>query len=51
MSNQLGERESRALLTEGVMGRLGCSDNGKPYVVPVPAQTIKPGKNGVIKSG
>lgn len=35
MINQLGERESRALLAQGVLGRLGCSDKGKPYVVPV----------------
>jgi nitroimidazol reductase NimA-like FMN-containing flavoprotein (pyridoxamine 5'-phosphate oxidase superfamily) len=35
MINQLGERESRALLKQGIIGRLGCSENGKPYVVPV----------------
>jgi len=35
MINQLGERESRALLQEEVTGRLGCSDHGKPYIVPV----------------
>ncbi len=35
MINQLGERESRALLKEEVTGRLGCSDHGKPYIVPV----------------
>jgi uncharacterized protein len=34
MISQLGETESRALLREKVTGRLGCSDNGKPYVVP-----------------
>ena len=31
----MGERESRALLREGKVGRLGCCDQGKPYVVPV----------------
>jgi nitroimidazol reductase NimA-like FMN-containing flavoprotein (pyridoxamine 5'-phosphate oxidase superfamily) len=35
MINQLGERESRALLSGEIMGRLGCSDHGKPYIVPV----------------
>lgn len=35
MINQLGERESRALLSGEVTGRLGCSDHGKPYIVPV----------------
>jgi len=35
MINQLGERESRALLKEEVTGRLGCSDHGKPYIVPI----------------
>ncbi len=35
MINQLGERESRALLKGEVTGRLGCSDHGKPYIVPV----------------
>ena len=35
MINQLGERESRALLSGEITGRLGCSDHGKPYIVPV----------------
>jgi hypothetical protein len=35
MISRLGEKESRALLREKITGRLGCSDNGKPYVVPV----------------
>ena len=35
MISQLGETDSRALLREKITGRLGCSDNGKPYVVPV----------------
>lgn len=35
MINQLGERESRALLSGEIIGRLGCSDHGKPYIVPV----------------
>src|SRR5215468_791526 len=35
MINQLGERESKALLSGEATGRLGCSDHGKPYIVPV----------------
>ena len=35
MINQLGERESRALLSGEITGRLGCSDHGKPYIVPI----------------
>ena len=35
MINQLGERESKALLSGEWTGRLGCSDHGKPYIVPV----------------
>ena len=35
MFGQLGEREARTLLSEGRVGRLGCCDKGKPYVVPV----------------
>lgn len=35
MISQLGERESRALLSDGVRGRLGYCENDKPYVVPV----------------
>lgn len=35
MFSQMGDRESRALLREGNVGRLGCCDKGKPYVVPV----------------
>jgi uncharacterized protein len=35
MINPLGERESRALLSGEWTGRLGCSDHGKPYIVPV----------------
>jgi len=35
MINQLGERESKALLSVEWTGRLGCSDHGKPYIVPV----------------
>jgi nitroimidazol reductase NimA-like FMN-containing flavoprotein (pyridoxamine 5'-phosphate oxidase superfamily) len=35
MIHQLGERESRQLLREEVTGRLGCSDHGKPYIVPI----------------
>lgn len=35
MISRMGETESRALLREKITGRLGCSDEGKPYVVPV----------------
>lgn len=35
MVNSLGEHESRALLSGEWTGRLGCSDHGKPYIVPV----------------
>lgn len=35
MFSQLGEREARTVLCEGRVGRLGCCDKGKPYVVPV----------------
>lgn len=35
MVNSLGEQESRALLSGEWTGRLGCSDHGKPYIVPV----------------
>ncbi len=35
MFSQMGDRESRALLREGNVGRLGCCDKGRPYVVPV----------------
>ncbi len=35
MINPLGERESKALLSGEWTGRLGCSDRGKPYIVPV----------------
>lgn len=35
MINRMGEKESRALLRENITGRLGCSDQSKPYVVPV----------------
>lgn len=35
MFSQMGERESRALLSEGRMGRLGCCHQDRPYVVPV----------------
>jgi uncharacterized protein len=35
MISKLGEVESRGLLREKLTGRLGCSDKGNPYVVPV----------------
>ena len=35
MISELGEKEARAMLSEGRLGRLGCCLNGEPYVVPV----------------
>ncbi|MBS1791759.1 MAG: pyridoxamine 5'-phosphate oxidase family protein [Acidobacteria bacterium] len=35
MFDQMGERESIALLRKGRVGRLGCCSEGKPYVVPI----------------
>src|SRR5262245_44534898 len=35
MISRMGETESRALLSEKITGRLGCSDRDKPYVIPV----------------
>lgn len=35
MINKLNDDEARELLIEGRIGRLGCIDNGEPYVVPV----------------
>jgi nitroimidazol reductase NimA-like FMN-containing flavoprotein (pyridoxamine 5'-phosphate oxidase superfamily) len=35
MFGPLGEREARTMLREGKVGRLGCCDQGRPYVVPV----------------
>jgi len=35
MISRMGEVESRELLRETITGRLGCSDQDKPYVVPV----------------
>ena len=32
---EIGEPESRELLREQRLGRLGCCDNSEPYVVPV----------------
>jgi nitroimidazol reductase NimA-like FMN-containing flavoprotein (pyridoxamine 5'-phosphate oxidase superfamily) len=31
----LSESEARNLITAGRIGRLGCVDNGEPYVVPI----------------
>jgi nitroimidazol reductase NimA-like FMN-containing flavoprotein (pyridoxamine 5'-phosphate oxidase superfamily) len=35
MTKMLDETEARSLLAAGKIGRLGCVDNGEPYVVPV----------------
>jgi nitroimidazol reductase NimA-like FMN-containing flavoprotein (pyridoxamine 5'-phosphate oxidase superfamily) len=35
MIRRLSKAESRALLAESRIGRLGCIDDGNPYVVPV----------------
>src|SRR5215470_2937350 len=32
---EIGERESRELLREQTLGRLGCADDIEPYVIPV----------------
>jgi uncharacterized protein len=31
----LTEEQARALLRDGKIGRLGCVDNGEPYIVPI----------------
>lgn len=35
MARALNDKEARDILTAGVIGRLGCVDNGEPYVVPI----------------
>ncbi|HVS80108.1 MAG TPA: pyridoxamine 5'-phosphate oxidase family protein [Pyrinomonadaceae bacterium] len=35
MTRTLNETETRALITAGKVGRLGCVDDGEPYVVPI----------------
>ena len=35
MTKMLSEAEARNLIAVGKIGRLGCVDNGEPYVVPV----------------
>ena len=35
MTRMLDETEARDFITAGKIGRLGCVDNGEPYVVPV----------------
>ena len=35
MTRMLDETEARSLIAAGKIGRLGCVDNGEPYVVPV----------------
>lgn len=35
MITELSEQEAYELLQRGKLGRLGCCDNGQPYVVPI----------------
>lgn len=35
MTRTLSEAEARNFIGEGKIGRLGCVDNGEPYVVPI----------------
>ena len=35
MARMLSEAEARNLIAAGKIGRLGCVDNGEPYVVPI----------------
>ena len=35
MARPLSEEETRELISTGKIGRLGCVDNGEPYVVPI----------------
>lgn len=35
MTKMLSESEARDLIADGRIGRLGCVDNGEPYVVPI----------------
>jgi nitroimidazol reductase NimA-like FMN-containing flavoprotein (pyridoxamine 5'-phosphate oxidase superfamily) len=35
MTRMLTEAEARDLIAGGKIGRLGCFDNGEPYVVPI----------------
>ena len=35
MTRMLSEAEAQGLIAGGKIGRLGCIDNGEPYVVPV----------------
>jgi len=35
MTRILDETEARSLIAAGKIGRLGCIDNGEPYVVPI----------------
>jgi nitroimidazol reductase NimA-like FMN-containing flavoprotein (pyridoxamine 5'-phosphate oxidase superfamily) len=35
MTRMLSESEARELINAGKVGRLGCVDNGEPYVVPI----------------
>lgn len=35
MISELNDREMHELLRQGRLGRLGCCENGRPYVVPI----------------
>ena len=35
MTRMLSEVEARDMIAGGKIGRLGCVDNGEPYVVPI----------------
>jgi uncharacterized protein len=35
MTRQLSENEAEELISAGMIGRLGCVDEGEPYVVPI----------------
>ena len=35
MTRHLTDNEAREMLTQGSLGRLGCVDQGEPYVVPI----------------
>jgi uncharacterized protein len=35
MISEMNDQEARELLQRGRLGRLGCCENGRPYVVPI----------------